>query len=76
MGALFDELEKRARALTREEKASLARTLIEELDASVDPDAEQLWIDEARRRYDAYRSGDLPAVSGEAAIARVRGRLK
>jgi putative addiction module component (TIGR02574 family) len=76
MSTLFDELEKRARELTREEKASLARPLIDELDASADAGAEQLWIEEAYRRYDAYCAGELKAVPGEDAIARARSRLK
>ena len=54
MSALFDELEKQARMLTPQEKATLARILIEELDHSTDTDVEQLWIAESPRRYDAY----------------------
>lgn len=50
MSALFDELEKQARGLSPQEKASLARILIEELDPAVDAGVEQLWIDEAQRR--------------------------
>ena len=46
----FEELERHARALTVEEKAALARILIEELDTTVDPNAEQLWLEEAQRR--------------------------
>jgi hypothetical protein len=34
-------------------KAALARVLTEELGTAVEADAEQLWIDEALRRYDA-----------------------
>jgi putative addiction module component (TIGR02574 family) len=76
MSTLFDELEKQARALTPQEKAALARILIEALDSSTDPDSEQVWADEAQRRYDAYRRGELHAVDGEEAIARARSRLK
>jgi hypothetical protein len=76
MGTLFDELERKARTLTPREKAALARMLIEELDSSVDVDAEQLWIMEARRRYEAYQRGELSSVDGDEAIARARSRLK
>lgn len=76
MSALFDELEKQARTLTRPEKASLARILIEELDPSRDAGAEQLWIDEAQRRYDAFLRGELEALPGDAVMARARSRLK
>ena len=63
MSALFDELEKQARLLTPQEKATLAHTLIEELDPSVDSEVEQIWIAEAQRRYQAYLKGqDLAAA--------------
>ena len=74
MSTIFDELEKKVRALSRKEKAALARILIEDLDASADPDTEQLWLEEAQRRYDAYRAGQLPAVPGDEVISRVRER--
>ena len=38
-----------ARALPVKEKAALARPLIEELDMTVEADAEQLWIGEVQR---------------------------
>lgn len=76
MSTNFKELEKEARALGSREKAALARTLIEDLDATLDRDAEQLWIEEAQRRYKAYLSGELKAVPGEEAMQRARQRLK
>jgi putative addiction module component (TIGR02574 family) len=76
MSSRFQDLEMQARALPVKEKAALARLLIEELDMTVDADAEQLWIDEAQRRYDAYREGELEARPGDEVLARVRNRLK
>jgi len=76
MSTLFDELEKQARALTPREKATLARILIDELDPTVDPGVEQLWIDEAQRRYDAFLRGKLKALAGDEVMARARSRLK
>jgi hypothetical protein len=61
MSTTFDELEKQARLLSAREKAALALMLIEELDATSDVDAEQLWVEEAQRRYDAFLAGELPA---------------
>ncbi len=37
MGMASEELEKQARSLSTEEKATLARILIEELDTAIDP---------------------------------------
>ncbi len=76
MSTRFHDLEMQARALPIKEKAALARLLIEELDTSVDADVEQLWIDEAQRRYDAYQRGELEARPGDEVMARARNRLK
>jgi len=76
MSALFDELEKQARLLTPQEKAALARILIEELDSATDGQVEQLWIAEAKRRYDAYLQGELESLPGDEVMSRARARLK
>jgi hypothetical protein len=76
MSTSFDELEKQARALPCKEKAALARLLIEELDMSVDADAERLWIDEARARHDAFLNGELEALPGNEVMHRARKRLQ
>ncbi len=76
MGTLFDELERQARALAPQEKATLARILIEALDPTVDPGVEQLWIAEAQRRYDAFLRGELTARHGDEAMAKARSRLR
>lgn len=76
MSPLFNELEKQARMLTPQEKAALARILIDQLDPISDAEVEQLWIAESRRRYEAYRKGEIQAVSGDEVMSRVRNRLK
>jgi hypothetical protein len=76
MSTLFDELERQARALTPQEKANLAHILIEELDPAVEAGVEQVWIEEAQRRYDAYLKGELEASLGEVVMQRARNRLK
>jgi putative addiction module component (TIGR02574 family) len=76
MSSQFDDIEKRARALSREEKAALARVLIDELDPVNEPGVEELWLEEARRRYDAYRKGEIESIPGDEAMARARNRLR
>ncbi len=49
MAREFGDLEKEIRALDSRQKATLAHILIEELDSSVDEDAEEIWIEEAKR---------------------------
>ncbi len=76
MSDQFDKLVKLARALPCEEKAALARVLIDSLDSINEPGVEELWLEEARRRYEAYRCGQIESVPGDEAMARARGRLK
>ena len=76
MARNFEELEKEARALSSKEKATLARILIDELDSSMEEDVEQLWIEEAQRRYQAFIEGKLEALPGEDVMRRARQRLK
>lgn len=72
----FEELEKQARSLSTEEKATLARILIEELDTAIDPNAEQLWLEEAQHRYQAFLGGELDARPGEEVTQRARDRMR
>ena len=76
MSALLDELEKQSRLLTAQEKATLARILIEGLDTLQDHDVEQLWAAEAQHRYQAYLKGEIDSHPGEEVMDRARNRLK
>jgi hypothetical protein len=76
MSTQFDDIQRQARSLPPREKAALARVLIEDLDASVDEDAERLWIEEAQSRYAAYLNGELESLPGEEVMKRARERLK
>lgn len=62
--------------LTSNERAEVARTLIDSLDAESDADVEQLWIAEAQRRYEAYLRGETASSPAEEVFARVRRGLK
>lgn len=76
MEMAFEELEKQARSLSTEEKATLARILIEELDTASDAGAERLWLEEAQRRYDAFLNGELEARSGDEVMQRAYERIR
>ncbi len=76
MSTQFEDIQKQVRTLPLNEKAALARLLIEELDQSVDGDVEQLWVDEAQRRYDSYLKGEMKADEGDEVMSRARARLK
>lgn len=76
MSSLLEELTKQSRLLTAQEKATLARILIEGLDASCDTNVEQLWVAEAHRRYQAYLRGEIEAHPGDEVMTRARSRLR
>ena len=76
MSALLDKMEKQSRLLTPQEKARLARILIEDLDTSADSEVEQVWITEAQRRYQAYLKGEVEADPGDEVLTRARNRIK
>jgi hypothetical protein len=76
MSTLLDDLERQARGLTRREKATFARILIEELDPALDAEVEQLWITETQLRYEAFLNGEMEALPGDEVTARARARLR
>ncbi|HMD15186.1 MAG TPA: addiction module protein [Terriglobales bacterium] len=57
------ELLKKALALPDKERADLAGSLIESLDAAVDEDAEAVWQEEIARRLEEVRSGKVKTIS-------------
>jgi hypothetical protein len=62
--------------LVGKRRQRLARILIEELDTAVDPNSEQLWLEETRRRYDAFLTGELEARSGDEVMQRARDHTR
>ena len=69
---LREELDK----LSPKQKAELARTLIDSLDEDLDENVEQIWIDEAARRFEAYRRGEMSSRPEAEVFARARARLR
>ena len=70
------ELRKELDKLNPKEEAELARILIDSLDEDLDDDVEQIWLDEAARRYEAYRCGEMSSRPTVEAFARARARLR
>ncbi len=69
------ECEAQAMALSPTERAKLAERLIASLDNLTDRQNEQLWIDEADRRFREYRHGKITARSAEAVINDARNSI-
>ncbi len=66
------EVLQRALALSEEERAELASTLIDSLDTVLDPNAESAWQEEIARRAEELRSGKMNSVSWQ--TVREKGR--
>ena len=72
ISTLREELDK----LSPKQKAELARALIDSLDEDSEDGVEQIWLDEAARRYEAYRCGEMSSRPAAEVFARVRARLR
>jgi putative addiction module component (TIGR02574 family) len=73
MNAKVKALSEQARKLTPEERIELIEDLQRSLHPT-DPEIERLWAEEAKDRLDAYRRGELDAISLEEVIASFQKR--
>ena len=77
MSSTLDELKEQAAKLSDDERAELALSLIESLEAPADDDdAERAWLAEAERRADELRRGVVQPVPGDKAFARIRRQFE
>lgn len=72
MSATLKELEQQARSLSPEERASLAESLLESLQAGHIAEVEAAWAKEIERRVAAYERGDATLVPAEEVFAKAR----
>lgn len=71
MAASFKEIEQQARALAAEERAKLAETLLESLQAPLS-EIETAWAQEIEERVAAFDRGETPAYAAEDVFAEAR----
>ena len=62
--------------LPPEERALLAEHLIESLDSLDEAGNELLCLEEAKRRYKAYKNGDIPARPAGEVLRDARSSIK
>jgi putative addiction module component (TIGR02574 family) len=55
-------------------RAELASQLLDSLDDLTEAESDQLWAEEAERRYAAYKAGEMESVSADELFARLRSR--
>lgn len=70
------ECEAAALSLPASERAALAERLIESLDTLDDIENERLWLQEADRRYQAYKRGEITARPFAEAILDARAQMR
>jgi putative addiction module component (TIGR02574 family) len=72
MSDALEELEKKARSLSAEERAKLAEVLLESLEGESLAEIEAAWDREIEERAAAYDRGELQTISAEDVFAEAR----
>jgi putative addiction module component (TIGR02574 family) len=76
MARTLDEIESEAMQLSRHERAVLVERLLATLDVGEDVDAEELWLQEAERRYQEYRTGRIASKPASQVFEEAKKRLQ
>lgn len=71
MSASLKRIEKQARALTAEERARLAESMLESLHSPL-ADIEAAWAQEIEQRVAAFDRGEIPVYPAEDVFAEAR----
>lgn len=71
MSASLKQIEEQARALSTEERACLAESMLESLHAPVS-EVEAAWAVEIERRVAAFDRGEIPSYTAEDVFAEAR----
>lgn len=69
------EIEKEVLQLPERDRATLAEQLLLSLVPGEDVDAENEWLEEAERRYQAYREGKIKSRPADKVIQEARKKL-
>lgn len=71
MSTSLKQIEEQARALSAEERAKLAESMLESLHAPVS-EVEAAWVEEIERRVAAFDRGEIPSYPAEDVFAEAR----
>ena len=72
MSPRLKAIERQASRLSPEEKELLAERIIQGLDNQPLTEVEEAWVEEAERRFAAYRRGERKGISAAAAFKLMR----
>jgi len=73
MGMINDEFAAKIKSLPDSEKIALVDAILMQLDKP-DPEIDRIWADEARKRWQAYKSGKIETVTYEQVMGKYRTR--
>lgn len=76
MSISVEEISEVVLSLPSDARALLADRLVESLDPLTDDTVRTLWAMEARRRLEEIRTGQVEAIPGDVALARIRSLLQ
>ena len=76
MSTILEEFESKAKNLPLKDRAALIGSLISSLDELDLTECEELWTQEADKRYQAYKAGKITSRSAEAVFSDAREMLK
>ncbi len=76
MPTILEEFENKAKSLPLKDRAALIESLISSLDELDKTECEELWAQEADKRYQAYKAGTITSRLAEAVFSDAREMLK
>jgi hypothetical protein len=76
MTELVREIEEKANQLSVEERELLAERLLATVSGAPLTEVDEIWVEEAERRYSAWKAGRTEAIAAERALADIRGKLR
>ena len=76
MARTLSEIKSEAMQLSRQEQAVLVERLLTTLDVGEDVNAEELWLQEAERRYEEYRAGRIASKPAAQVFADAKKSLQ
>ena len=69
------DIEEEIRSLNDDDKATLLRHLIAQLDGPSDPQVERAWLEASQRRYRELVEGKVKSIPGHLVFERAQARL-
>ena len=71
----IDEIEAEIKKLPVQDRAALAKWIVESLDELSEMEIETLWAEEGERRLDQLEKGDVPGIPAEEILRKARAAI-